>query len=379
MEKKIIKVLLIEDNPADARLVSEMLKDATGVKFHLEKADRLSSATEALSGKDFDIVLLDLSLPDSMGFDSFTRIHNGFPHLPVIVFTGLPDEEMAIKAVMEGAQDYLVKGEVDSALLVRAIRYAIERKKLEERLIKSEKMESIGHMAEGIAHDFGNILMVIKGNASLFKEKLHDLKERRSFSGNIDKIIESSDRALNIIKGLHALGRKQAMSPKIVDVNSVIQKFEGFILILIGKKNIALSLNLSDVNLNVMGDSTQIEQVLMNLAINARDAMPEGGRLMIETGFLESPDGVIESLGLCEPGKYAVVTVSDTGHGIDGKVIGRIFEPFFTTKGEANGTGLGLSMVYAIIRQHNGYINCSSKPGEGTTFKIYFPIVTSEA
>lgn len=158
MTDKPINILLVEDNPADARLVAEMLKEAKGIRFHVDKTDSLSAAIEALSNKPFDIVLLDLSLPDSMGLDTFTRIRSHPSQIPVIVFTGLHDEDLAVKAVRAGAQDYLVKGEADTALLARAIRYAIERRRLEDRLIQSGKMEAIGQMAAGVAHDFTTTL-----------------------------------------------------------------------------------------------------------------------------------------------------------------------------------------------------------------------------
>ena len=363
---------MVEDNPADARLVAEMLKEARGVRFHVDKADRLSVAIEAISNKPFDIVLLDLTLPDSMGLDTFTRIHSHSPHLPVIVFTGLHDEDMAIRAVREGAQDYLVKGEVDNALLARAIRYAVERRKLEDRLIQSGKMEAIGQMAAGVAHDFNNYLMLIKGYARLLQE---EIKEGSPLSSHVEKILSSSEKAEDLTKGLLALGKKQMMSPKTVDINDIVKRFEKFLWMLVGK-DIALSLKLSDKGLDVLADSAQIEQVLMNLAINAKDAMSDKGGLTITTDYVETSGALIDNYSLCRPGRYAVISVSDTGHGIDESVMNRIFEPFFTTKEQGRGTGLGLSSAYGIIKQHNGCIHCHSKTGEGTTFEIHLPIVS---
>lgn len=371
MSKKTIKVLLVEDNPADARLVAEMLKEAKGANFHVNNVDRLSAAIEALSREPFDIVLLDLSLPDGIGLETFTRIHRNYPHIPVIVSTGLRDEELAIRAVREGAQDYLVKGEVGSSLLARAIRYAIERRRLEDRLIQSEKMEAIGQMAGGIAHDFNNILTLIKGHARLLQE---DIEKTSPLSISVEKILSSSEKASNLIRGLLALGRKQIIAPKVLNLNDIVKSFEKFLLMLIGR-DIELSLKLSGKELGVMADRTQIEQVLMNLAVNAKDAMPDGGRLTISTESLESADGLKDTHSLCGPGTYAVISVTDTGHGIDEKVMDRIFEPFFTTKEEGRGTGLGLSTAYGIIRQHNGCMQCYSEPGKGTTFKIHLPVV----
>ncbi len=374
ISKETIKVLLVEDNPADARLVSELLKEAKGVKFHVDNVDRLSLAIETLSREPFDIVLLDLSLPDSAGLDTFTMIHRHFPQLPVIVSTGLRDEELAIKAVREGAQDYLVKGEAGSSLLARAIRYAIERRRLEDCLIQSEKMEAIGQMAGGIAHDFNNILMLIRGHARLLQE---EIKEGSPLSINVEKILSSSEKASNLTRGLLALGKKQTITRIVVNLNDIVKSFEKFLLMLIGR-DIELSLKLTGEELGIMADRTQIEQVLMNLAVNSKDAMPEGGSLIISTGLLESADGFMDSYGSCGPGRYAVISVMDTGQGIDEKVMDRIFEPFFTTKEEGKGTGLGLSTAYGIIKQHDGCIYCYSEPGKGTTFKIHLPIVETE-
>lgn len=375
MTDKPINVLLVEDNPADARLVAEMLKEAKGIRFHVNKADSLSAAIEAISNKPFDIVLLDLSLPDSMGLDTFTRIRSHPSQIPIIVFTGLHDEDLAIRAVREGAQDYLVKGEVDNALLARAIRYAIERRKLEERLIQSQKMDAIGQLAGGIAHDFNNIIMLIKGYARLLQE---ETKEESPLSSHVEKILSSSEKAESLTKGLLALGKKQVIVMKATDINDIIKRFEKFLRMLVGK-DIELSLKLSDKGLDVLADSAQIEQVLMNLAINAKDAMPDKGELTIITDYVETAGPLIDSHSLCRPGRYAVISVSDTGQGIDESVMERIFEPFFTTKEEGRGTGLGLSTTYGIIKQHNGCIHCHSKIGKGTTFEIHLPIISETA
>lgn len=369
-EEKIYDVLLVEDNRADARIVTELLKEAKGCKFHLAYAETLSAAVEIIGRQSYDIILLDLSLPDGLGLETFKTLNRHAPHLPIIVFTGLHDEDMAIKAVREGAQDYLVKGETDGGLLARAIRYAIERKRLEDWLIQSRKMEAVGQMASGIVHDFRNVLMVIKGNAEILQ---HQLAES-PFCTSTEKILASTEKAVNLIQGLLALGRKQTMSPKVEDLNDIISKFERFLLILLGKNGVELSLKLAEKNLRILGDRSQIEQVLMNLAINAKDAMPEGGRLEIESDYLDSADDSMDGQGLIHPGRFAVISVSDNGQGIDSKLLNRIFEPFFTTKAEGNGTGLGLSMVYGIVRQHNGYVHCSSIPGTGTTFRIYLPL-----
>ena len=250
-----------------------------------------------------------------------------------------------------------------------------EREKLQSQLLQSQKMESIGQLAGGIAHDFNNILAAIVGYGNLVQMRMRGDDPSRVY---LDQILASAERAAGLTQSLLAFSRKQVINPKNIDINDVIHKVEKFLSRVIGE-DIMLTTALSAEGLMIYADVTQIEQVLMNLATNARDAMPKGGRLMIETGRVVLDDEYVRQHGFGLPGHYAVLTVSDTGEGMDEQTQRKIFDPFFTTKELGRGTGLGLAIIYGIVKQNNGYINVYSEVGQGTTFKIYFPFIKAGA
>jgi len=244
-------------------------------------------------------------------------------------------------------------------------------RKLEEQLRQSQKMEAIGTLAGGVAHDFNNILTAITGYASLVQERLKKDKMAQEYIG---EVLNAANRAVELTRGLLAFSRKQTISLKQKDLNDIVQNVQKMLARIIGE-DIKLKTALSSRRLPVSVDSVQIDQVLLNLAANARDAMPDGGHLIIETDVVDMDESYVEAHLIESTGKYAVLTVSDTGIGMDHKTKENIFEPFFTTKGVGKGTGLGLAMVYGIIKQHGGTINVYSEVGKGTTFRIYLPIL----
>jgi len=269
----------------------------------------------------------------------------------------------------------LVRDEKDNIMAYRGIMKDItERKHLEEQLLQAQKMEAIGQLAGGIAHDFNNILTAIIGFGTLLKI---ETSKDDLLRGYVTQILNSAERAANLTQALLAFGRKQIINLKPVNLNEIINVLEKLLVRLIGE-DIELSIFLTDKDLIVMADSTQIEQVLMNLATNARDAMPDGGSLIIRTGLMEVDYEFIKTHGFGRPGSYAFILFEDTGQGMDERTKERIFEPFFTTKEVGKGTGLGLSMVYGIIKQHEGYITVYSEHGKGTTFRIYLPLIKSK-
>ncbi len=248
-----------------------------------------------------------------------------------------------------------------------------ERTKLEELLRHAQKMEAVGQLAGGVAHDFNNILTTIIGYANLVEMKLGPEDPLRQHMG---EIISASERAAKLTHSLLAFSRRQISNPVPTDLNDVVRDVEKLLRRLIGE-DIELRIVLPEEPLTVMADPGQIGQVLMNLATNGRDAMPEGGIFTIHADVQEMKEEVARLHGLSEPGVYAVLRVSDTGTGMDDATRQRIFEPFFTTKALGRGTGLGLAMVYSIIKQHRGNINCYSEPDVGTTFTIYLPLSSS--
>ncbi len=249
-----------------------------------------------------------------------------------------------------------------------------ERKHMEEQLRQSQKMEAVGELAGGIAHDFNNILMVIIGYCDMLKMKLeNDVSQLL----DIDQISKAANRAAVLTSGLLTFSRKQIMNPKNTDLNRIISDAGKFLRRIIGE-DIRLTTTFKEKVLTVCVDGGQIAQMLMNLATNARDAMEKGGMLALETSLLELDESFVQTHGYGSPGWYARITVSDTGRGMDEKTRLKIFEPFFTTKDAGKGTGLGMAIVYGIIKQHNGYINVYSEPGNGTTFRIYLPVIAGE-
>ena len=248
------------------------------------------------------------------------------------------------------------------------------QRRLEEQLRQAQKMEAIGTLAGGVAHDFNNILCAISGYAHLIAresslEKIHD--------GYAKEIIASTDRATRLTQSLLAFSRKQSVDLRPINLNEAIYCFKKLLSLLIGE-DIKFTVTLAVDDMVVEADRGQIEQVLMNLVANARDAMPKGGSLSIEThrAEIEEADAVPERF--VAPGRYGVISVRDSGTGIPPEVVQHIFEPFFTTKEVGKGTGLGLSMVYGIVKKHNGYITVNSEIGTGTIFHVYLPMIAAE-
>jgi len=376
-------VLLIEDNEDDAYLFREMLLEKPEAGIQLEWVDRLSRGLTQLAQGKSDLVLLDLSLPDSQGLETFDRVQSCAQDVPIVVLTGLDDESMANQAVRRGAQDYLVKGRLDSYLLVRAARYAVERKlaeralrESEAKLRQSQKMEGIGQLAGGIAHDFNNLLTVINSYSDML---LGEVGFDHPFVRNgLDQIKEAGHRAASLTRQLLAFTRQQVLEPKILDLNESVSTMAKLLRRLIGE-DIALVLCPHPALGRVNIDPGQVEQIIMNLAVNARDAMPGGGQLTIETMNVEL-DGIdAHQPPSVEPGSYVMLKVSDTGCGMDADTQTRMFEPFFTTKGPGKGTGLGLATVYGIVKQSGGNIVVASDLGKGTTFNIYLPRIEGAA
>ena len=245
-----------------------------------------------------------------------------------------------------------------------------EHRATEEHLRQSQKIEAIGLLAGGVAHDFNNILTSIIGYGSLLGSRIPATDPLHLY---VSQILDSADRAANLTHSLLAFSRKQVIDPRPVDINDIVVGIKQMLGRVISE-DIEFNIHTAVHGLIVKADKSQIEQVLLNLATNARDAMPRGGRLTVTTEEVSVDEHFIRMHHYGEPGRYAVISVADTGEGMDQKTKEHIFDPFFTTKEVGKGTGLGLAMAYGTIKQHNGFINVSSEPGKGTTFRIYLPL-----
>ncbi|MHB8844849.1 MAG: PAS domain S-box protein [Nitrospirota bacterium] len=264
-------------------------------------------------------------------------------------------------------------GRVTAAIEI--INNITDKKRLEDQLRHSQKMEAVGLLAGGVSHDFNNILTAIIGYGNLLKMKLPSGDPLQPY---VEQILNSSSRAASLTQSLLAFSRKQVINPRPMDLNDAIRRFEKLLDRLIGE-DVELRTDLAPAELTVLADSSQIEQVLMNLATNARDAMSGGGTLSVRTALATIDDEFRRKHGFGVPGTFACISMRDTGVGMDERTRERLFEPFFTTKENGRGTGLGLSIVYGIMKQNRGYIVVESEPGKGSCFNLYFPLIATTA
>jgi two-component system cell cycle sensor histidine kinase/response regulator CckA len=269
----------------------------------------------------------------------------------------------------------IVKGSDSHPVMEGILVDITERKTLETQLLQSRKMEAVGRLAGGIAHDFNNLLTIISGYTELAMNRPHLTNEVRS---DIERIENAAGRAAGLVRQLLAFSRKQVLQPKILDLNQIVLNLDTLLRRLMDER-IEMVTRVSDNLGRVKADPAQIEQVIMNLVVNARDAMPEGGRLVLETCNVELDSNYAVDHVSVKPGRYVMLAVSDTGVGMDQQTVTHIFEPFFTTKEGGRGTGLGLSTVYGIVKQSGGYIWVYSEPGKGSSFKVYLPRVDEAA
>jgi len=265
----------------------------------------------------------------------------------------------------------VVPGSDNHPLMEGIIVDITERKALENQLQQARRMEAVGRLAGGIAHDFNNLLTIIKGYVEMATNRSGKQPELRS---DLQHIGDASERAGTLVRQLLAFSRKQVLKPKVLDLNSIVLNLEKLLRRLLAETVEMKTVAGKNVGA-VKADPSQIEQVIMNLVVNARDAMPKGGRILIETSNVELDDSYSQDHATVRPGRYVMLAVTDTGVGMTSDTVAHIFEPFYTTKESGRGTGLGLSTVYGIVKQSGGYIWVYSEPEKGTTFKVYLPRV----
>jgi PAS domain S-box-containing protein len=399
LEARAIPVL---DRNGEASQVVEVLRDVTERKL-AEDALRLSEEryralfedsrdAVLVTSRDGRFIAVNQSFCDLFGYERAE-----LDHLSMTRFYANPSDRKAFQQAIEktgSIQDFPVElrkrdGDKIAALFTASVRYGqsgeilgyqgtirdmTERRSLEKQLLQAQKLESIGALAGGIAHDFNNLLQVVLGYSDmmLFDKKASD----PDFEG-LHAIRQAGRDGADLAKRILAFSRRLEPNARPVNLNNEIKRIEKMLTRTVSKM-IEIEMLLSDNLMTVNADPGQMEQILLNLAINAQHAMPDGGLLTIETSNIFLDEEYCRTHVEAAPGYYAVMRVSDTGQGIEKDVVHRIFEPFFSTKGPGQGTGLGLSMVYGIVKSHKGHITCYSEPGYGTTFKIYLPAIVHE-
>lgn len=380
MRDKGIKVLLIEDNPGDARLIRELLSESTSHQFVFEHIDRLTKGLERLSKGNVDVVLLDLHLPDSQGIATFETAYKHAQNVPIVVLTGLSDAEVAVKAVHNGAQDYLVKGQVDSNLLVRAILYAIERKQIDR--MKSDFISVASHELRSPLAAMKNALLALENRiyGELTDEQLHMVEIAR----------RNADRLINLTNNLLDLSRIEAgkLSPNIIslDIKELIRTLLLSVKLQADKKSISLVQQIPANLPKVMGDSMMLERVFINLVDNAIKFTPEKGEVRVSAElFAESCGGGAipnddEVRNWFQTHKdYVKVSVQDSGIGISPDKLASIFDKFYqvsvkSARDRGKGVGLGLAIVKELMRAQDGCIWVESEVGKGSIFSFCLPV-----
>jgi two-component system cell cycle sensor histidine kinase/response regulator CckA len=388
---------LIVDGAADASVLSEALDSfqPDGVEaFEVDQVFSLADGVSALGRSQPDCVLLDLGLPDSVGLDGFRRVMAAGPEVPIVLLTALDNEDMALQALALGAQDYLVTEHSSGAVLIQAVRFAIERGRAERslhdaelqarhahetfalKLADTQKLEALGVLAGGIAHDFNNLLTVILGNTSL---ALGTLPADSPARAPLEQVELASRRCADLARQMLAYSGRGRFVVEVVDLAAVLGDLAELIKATISKKA-KLSLDFARDTPRIEADVTQLHQVILNLITNASEAIGDDNGTITVSSEQVTADGtyLLEhgAEDLVE-GSYALFEVRDTGSGMDTDTMDKLFDPFFTTK--FTGRGLGLAAVQGIVRGHRGAIQVQTEPGVGTAFRLWFPAATRQA
>ena len=374
-----VNVLMVEDSEDDARLLKIELQ-RQGFEPDVVRVDTGPALRNALATGDWDVVISDHNMPGFSGDEALSLVKCFDPELPFIVVSGTRGEEHAVAAMRAGASDFIVKNRlhrlapvverelVASGLRAEQRRIAAALEESQRLLQESQQLEAIGRLAGGVAHDFNNLLAAILSYADLVLQSLPPGDKHRD---DVEEIKRAGRHAAELTRQLLAFSRQQVMHKAVLNLNEVVHDEVGLLQRLVGPL-VEIETVFDPQPWMIKGDRLQIEQVLMNLATNARDAMPKGGTLRITTGRVRIADGETATRPHA-PGDYVRLEVQDTGSGITPEIRSKIFDPFFTTKEVGKGTGLGLATVYGIVAQSGGLIYVDSEPGHGATFTIFLP------
>lgn len=369
--KSPLSILHLEDDPVDAALIRDWLtRDA--IACEIRRVGGKKEFLEALKAGDIDLILADYSLPAFNGIEALEIVKAQRPEIPFILVSGVLGEDVAVESLKKGATDYILKDR--PSRLVPAVRRAmeevemrVEKKYLEDQILRAQKLELFGEIAGGLAHDFNNILTVIMSNSSLLMAGTKNKDRLHKFASQIEY---ASEHAAALTRQLLIFSRHEAQEPVILALDELVRNTEHMLRHLI-PENIDLKAVFTGDNVCVRADTRCLEQVLINLVMNARDAIPGSGSIEIKTGCVSLEEAEVAHAAMA--GDYAVLSVKDNGRGMSEEVKAHLFEPFFTTKPAGSGTGLGLVTCQRIIAEAGGHISVYSEVGEGSTFTLFLP------
>ncbi|MGZ8373586.1 MAG: response regulator [Nitrospira sp.] len=381
----LLRVLHLEANPQDAARIDALLVDG-GLSCTIRRVETLHTFTSALNNGQVDLILAEFFLQGFNGGGALEVAQQLAPDVPFIFLSAARDETLCFEHMHRGATDCISKEglgrlvpSVRRVLCEREARVA--RRQAEEALLQSEmqlrqlqKLEAVGRLAGGLAHDFNNLLMVIMGQSQVL---LSEMGPKHPLRNRVEEMQKAGERARVLIRQLLSFSRKQPSGEKVLSLNATLSNCESMLRRLIGA-DIQLTLSLSVDDLRIKADPAFVEQIVMNLVVNARDAMLTGGKLTIETTSANLDHAPTYHVNPLPPGEYVKISVSDTGCGMSPEVQAQMFKPFFTTKEEGKGTGLGLSTVFGIVTEGGGGLDVISEIGVGTRFDVYFQRVVSE-
>jgi len=371
--QQTLNVLHVEDSSQDAELVQHLLQE-NGLECKTRRVETRGDFLEALEHSEYDLILSDCTLPQFSGLQALELAHTLKPQTPFIFISGTIGEETAIDSLQRGATDYVLKHRLSR--LIPAIRRALKesnervlRLAAEERLRQARRLEAIGNLAGGLAHDFRNLLQIIKTQIELLPLQADEPEEVVKIAEMLDK---TTDRGTGLLQELLVFARKTEANLTSLNVSARVQE-TAEILKTAMPQNVELVVQFEPGLPAIFADANQLDRILTNLVMNAKDAMPEGGTITIFAAIVQF-DPMPPYSGQLEDVPYLCLKVSDTGAGMSEFNRLHAFEPFFTTKPAGKGTGLGLSVVFGLMQVHNGFIDVQSKEGEGTTFSLFFPL-----
>ena len=378
------RILIVEDSDADFLFVCNVFRLIHHESYEILRATGVRGGIAMLAEDEFDVCFVDYMLEDGNGLELISEAQQMDSPPPMIMLTGHDSRDVDVEATQAGASDYLCKSSITPSIIERSIRYAREQhlslqslkraheqiRLKDEALLHQQKLDSIGTLAGGIAHEFNNLLQTIRGYSCFAQDGLDPNDQR---SRDLTQVVDATDRGAALTSQLLSFSRADRFNPQAVEISDALEELAASLAVITGA-SVDVKIACHEGLPPVKADPTGLKQVLLNLCVNARDAMPDGGVILIEAQQVTVWPAECASTRIQSPGSYIAFSVTDTGTGIRPEIRDRIFDPFFTTKEVGKGTGLGLAMVHGFARRHQGDIQVESAIDEGTTFRVLLPV-----